>query len=134
MRHLFIAICCIYLITGCTKKQSDTNTRSFYMGVTPWPADCTFDEINNAYNFINNQCDIVSHHFDDGIPYEEAFTNQPFPAAFLQDVLTGKTKTNPGIKIFLSVSALNLTRKEKSGYYKESTFPDSIKINGRTCQ
>ena len=127
MRHFFIAICCIYLITGCTKKQSDTNTRSFYMGVTPWPADCIFDEINNANNFINNQCDIVSHHFDDGIPYEEAFTNQPFPAAFLQDVLTGKTKTNPGIKIFLSVSALNLTRKEKSGYYKESTFPDSIK-------
>ena len=83
------------------------------MGVTPWPADFTVDEVNNSYEFINNHCDIVSHHFDDGIPYEEAFRLQPMPAAFQQEVQTRKAKTAIGKKIFLSISALNLTRREK---------------------
>lgn len=97
------------------------------MGVTPWPADFTVDEVNNSYEFINNHCDIVSHHFDDGIPYEEAFQQQPMPAAFQQEVQTRKSKTANGKKIFLSISALNLTRKEKADYYRETTITDSIK-------
>ena len=43
------------------------------MGVTPWPADFTSAEIDSAYQFINHHCDIVSHHFDEGIPYEDAY-------------------------------------------------------------
>ncbi len=97
------------------------------MGVTPWPADFTIDEINNAYNFINNHCDIVSHHFDDGIPYEEIFKQIEMPVALQEDVQRRKSKTANGKKIFLSVSALNLTRKEKADYHLESRIADSIK-------
>ena len=97
------------------------------MGVSPWPADFTIEEVDNAYNFINNNCDIVSHHFDDGIPYEEAFTNKPMPSRFQQEIQNRKIKTAAGKKIFLSVSALNLTRKEKADYYSEAIVTDSIK-------
>ena len=102
-------------------------TRSFYMGVTPWPADFTIEEVDKSYEFINNNCDMVSHHFDDGIPYEEAFTNQPMPVRLQQEVQSRNIKTAAGKKIFLSVSALNLTRKERADYYSEAIVTDSIK-------
>jgi hypothetical protein len=117
----------ILLPVACNKYTEPAETRSFYLGVTPWPADFTLEEINNSYDFINTHCDIVSHHFDDGIPYEESFHSLPMPANFQQDVQTRKTKTVTGKKFFLSVSALNLSRKEKADYYNNSTVSDSIK-------
>jgi len=116
-------------LLSCGKKKDlpAAETRSFYMGTTPWPADFTVNEVDSAYNFINNHCDIVSHHFDDGIPYEEAFYNRQMPAALLQDMNTRKTRTAVGKKIFLSVSALALTRTEKPGYYQNTPVSDSIK-------
>lgn len=113
---------------GCNEKENiSLETRSFYMGVTPWPADFTFEEVDTAYRFINNHCDIVSHHFDDGIPYEEAFYNRPMPAALVQDMATRKTRTAAGKKIFLSVSALALNRISKPDYYANAPATDSIK-------
>jgi hypothetical protein len=41
--------------------------------------------LDTAYNFINQHCDIVSHHFDDGIPYDEAYKQQPMPTALQQE-------------------------------------------------
>ncbi|MBK6634026.1 MAG: hypothetical protein IPG38_06675 [Chitinophagaceae bacterium] len=97
------------------------------MGTTPWPADFTVAEVDTAYRFINEHCDIVSHHFDEGIPYEEAFYNRPMPASLLQDITTRKSKTVTGKKIFLSVSALALNRTSRPEYYANAPAPDSIK-------
>ena len=91
------------------------------MGVTPWPADFTQAELNNAYSFINNECDLVSHHFDEGIPYEEAFNNSNWPAELLTEIQTRKTKTAPGKTIFLSSAAVNISRKQKADYSRFST-------------
>lgn len=130
MRNIYLLVsatilfCCF---SACQKHTEAEATRSFYMGVTPWPADFTQQELDNAYSFINNHCDIVSHHFDEGIPYEEAFENKPMPANLQQDVQIRKTKTGNGTKVFLSLSALNLTRKERADYYKDDTISNSIK-------
>jgi hypothetical protein len=115
---------------NCDKKDNTSSvkeTRTFYMGATPWPADFTSNDVDSAYQFINNHCDIVSHHFDEGIPYEEAFHNNPMPAGLLQDVTTRKNKTANGKKIFLSVSALSLDRISRAGYYNNTPASDSIK-------
>lgn len=119
------------LLVACSSND-DTNpieveNRSFYMGVTSWPADLTIDEVNKAYEFINTNCDIVSHHFDDGIPYQEAFTNATIPAEFVQDIQTRKSKTAVGKKVFLSISALDLNRIQKARYYEKSTVSAAIK-------
>jgi hypothetical protein len=125
---LLIAFCICFLITSCSKDESTTiEKRSFYMGVTPWPADFTVAEVDTSYAFINNHCDIVSHHFDDGIPYEEAFNLQPMPLQLQQDVQSRIAKTATNKKILLSVSALNLTRVQKADYYPHSTVSNSVK-------
>lgn len=97
------------------------------MAVTPWPSDFTQQAVDDAYNFINQHCDMVSHHFDEGIPYEEAYKNLPWPQQLQNDIAYRKLKT-AGKKIFLSVAALNLSRHEKADYYsKPDNMSDSIK-------
>jgi exo-beta-1,3-glucanase (GH17 family) len=128
MKHAVLFLLLMAVVTGCKKKTADLLTRSFYMGVTPWPGDFTVAEANKAYNFINNNCDLVSQHVDEGIPYEEAYTNTGWPAGLIADIDTRKTKTAAGKKILLSSSALSLTRKAKSLYSKYSeTVSTTIK-------
>lgn len=127
-RYLFIiaitASGCIF--TQCSKNKTVETTRSFYMGVTPWPGDFTETELNKAYTFINNNCDIVSHHFDEGIPYEEAFNNQNWPEGLITELTTRQTNTAAGKTVLLSSSALSLSRKTKAPY---SRFSESITTN-----
>lgn len=120
LSKIFFVAAVLLLLTGC-KKNTPESTRSFYLGVTPWPADFTAAEVDAAYNFINTHCDIVSHHFDEGIPYEEAYNNSNWPAGLLADIHSRKIKTGTGKKILLSSSALSLTRKEKTVYSTYST-------------
>jgi hypothetical protein len=119
----------VLAFVSCSKKEETKplETRSFYMGTTPWPADLTVTEVNNTYDFINNNCDIVSHHFDEGVPYNEAFNNLTMPNSLLDNVQTRKLKTNPNKKIFLSVSALNIDRISKASYYNNATTANNIK-------
>ncbi|MFT3911977.1 MAG: hypothetical protein QM737_21310 [Ferruginibacter sp.] len=113
---------------SCKKNNESASSRNFYMGVTPWPAAYSTDAVNQSYAFINDHCDIVSHHFDEGIPYEEAFNNSAMPARLQQDVLDRKTKTQQGKKILLSVAALSITRTQKAPYSTlADNVPDSIK-------
>ena len=113
---------------SCTNNEEDLATvdRKFYMGVTPWPANFSFSDLDVAYDFINNHCDIVSHHFDEGIPYEEAFHNQTMPLEIQQQITYRNLKTNDNKKILLSVSALDLSRKQKAKYYEHSLVSNTI--------
>ncbi|MEN9570285.1 MAG: hypothetical protein RL172_1516 [Bacteroidota bacterium] len=129
MKQLFT--CAVVVVFGllsshCNKTTATTAIRTFYMGTTPWPADFTQQEVNNAYDFINQHCDMVSHHFDEGIPYEEAYQNANWPAALQQGINTRKTKTGAGKKILLSSSALALNRISKAPY---SSFSTAINNN-----
>ena len=121
-------LCLLAALLSCSKKENTPEvSRSFYMAVTPWPADFTAAELDTSYAFVKDHCDMVSQHFDDGIPYEEAYNNLPMPVDFQQDAQVRKTKTASGKKIFLSVSALDLSRKQKAAYYRKSTQPQSVK-------
>ena len=120
-----------FLFLSCSKKISNTEnaTRSFYMGTTPWPAALTISEVEKTYQFINNNCDIVAHHFDEGIPFEEAFTNTAMPSKLVENVNFRKTKTASEKKVFLSVAALSIFRNTKAPYYTQATTASNIKNN-----
>jgi hypothetical protein len=130
MKLQFIVLFSILLGVSLSCSSNDSipkETRTFLMGTTPWPADFTVAEVDTSYAFINNHCDLVSHHFDDGIPYQEAFNSQPMPIDLQQDVQNRIARTASNKKILLSVSALNLTRFHKADYYPKSTVSDAVK-------
>lgn len=108
---------------ACKKKDIQQDTRSFYMAVTPWPAAYTFQAVDDAYAFINDHCDMISDHFDEGIPYEEAYQQTAMPLRLQQEIQNRLSKTNLGKKVFLSVAPLDITRAQKAGY---SSFADNV--------
>ncbi|MEO6668835.1 MAG: hypothetical protein ABIN36_05125 [Ferruginibacter sp.] len=123
--NLLLLLCCL----SCSKKVNQAESRNFFMGVTPWPAAYSTLAQDEAYAFINDHCDIVSHHFDEGIPYEEAYNNVAMPVRLQQELQTRKTKTAAGKNVLLSVAALSITRTQKAGY---STLADNIPDSIRT--
>lgn len=114
---------------SCSNKGETVvqQQRSFYMGTTPWPADFTLAEVEKMYGFINDHCDIVSHHFDEGVPYEEAFNKTTMPASLLDNVQTRVTRTAPAKKVFLSVAPLAIDRLSKAPYYRNTGTDSTIK-------
>ena len=83
MKKLFFYLAIFSLFT--CKKDSD-GTRTFFMGVTPWPYDFTEDGKSQAQNFVKNHCDLISQHFDEGIPWQEAWDNAPWPQKLQKDL------------------------------------------------
>lgn len=97
------------------------------MGTTPWPADLTVAEVDKTYDFINNNCDIIAHHFDEGIPFEEAFTNTTMPSSLINNVNFRLQKTASNKKVYLSVAPLSIHRVSKAAYYNDAETPSNVK-------
>jgi hypothetical protein len=93
------------------------------IGFTPQPYDISLDEAEMArihqqvYAFINGNGNIVSHHFDDGVPWIEALSDAPFRPNVANNIERRRRLTAPGLKVFLSVTPLNKMRKSKAGYW-----------------
>ncbi|KAA2245700.1 hypothetical protein F0L74_07030 [Chitinophaga agrisoli] len=117
--RLLALVLCLAACDKQDEQDSSLATRAFYMGVTPWPADFTAQAAVDAYRFVNDHCDLISHHFDEGIPYEAVLKGLTLPEAFLKDVAFRKTSTPPGKTVLLSVAPLNSTRHEKAAYYAQ---------------
>lgn len=113
--------------TGCRPSApTPAATRSFYMGVTPWPPDISFEAVEKAYRFVNDECDLVSHQLDRGIPWQEAFDNQPFPPDVQADLTGRLDRTRKGKRVFLSVAPLDLSRLRLNEYWGDAT-PEATK-------
>ncbi len=97
------------------------------MGTTPWPADLTVAEVDKTYDFINNNCDIVAHHFDEGIPFEEAYTNTTMPSSLINNINFRLQKTASNKKVYLSVASLSIHRVSKASYYNNVETPSNVK-------
>jgi hypothetical protein len=54
-------------------------SRDFRMGFTPFPYDYTSDAVAFTYANVNYHSDIVIHHFDNGIPWDESLDNIKMP-------------------------------------------------------
>lgn len=129
IKQNLLVLFCLPILFGCSHNDSteQKEQRTFYMGTTPWPADLTIEEVNKTYDFINTHCDIVSHHINEGIPYEELYNNLPLPGNLLNDMALKKAKTASSKNVFLSVAALNIDRISKDRYYDKATTPNDIK-------
>ena len=125
---LLFLISVILFSNSCKKDKLKNDTRSFYLGVTPWPPDFTATGYSLSYDFINENCDLVSHHFDEGVPWEEIYNNLAMPQQLINDISRRKQKTNSGKKVLLSVAPLKISRRERTGYYGDSpntTYSDN---------
>lgn len=100
--------------------QYDTitaETRSFKMGFTPFPYDYTDEAVDFTYSNINYHSDMVVHHFDNGVPWEEALNGSNMPSNILFDLNNRLSRTASGKSIYLAVTPLSTYRDKLAEYW-----------------
>lgn len=114
---LLILACLSACGSGGGSSNTSTPTRSFAMGFTPFPYDYSTDPttaatiIDNVYTDLANNTDLVAHHFDNGIPWNDALNDTyPYDAHIMSDWQTRRDKTPPGDKIYVAITPINSDR------------------------
>lgn len=82
------------------------------MGFTPWPADLTAAGVDRTYAFIHDHGNLIAHHFDCGIPWDEALSGAPFPKHLRDDWATRKSRTPGHFQTFVAVTPLDFDRTD----------------------
>jgi len=80
------------------------------MGFTPWPADLTVEGFNRTYAFIHDHANLIAHHFDGGVPWDDALSGAQFPEHLRDDWVTRKSRTPGHFKTFVAVTPLDFDR------------------------
>ena len=83
VRNLIIALSATLLISGCGGGGGSSNptpeSRSFYMGFTPFPYDADpatiLQVLADVYAKLGNDADMVLHHLEEGIPWNAALAD-----------------------------------------------------------
>jgi hypothetical protein len=105
LKIALITILSSLLWSGCS-KDDDPATRSFYMGFELFarkPAEVS----SYMYARLEAESDIISHRFDEGVPWAEALSGQPLPEAIMSDWNYRKGRTGANQKIYVSVTPIN---------------------------
>lgn len=123
----------ILLIVSCSENQESTlvgdNTdtgneeRVFYMGFTPLLYAATTQAETDVYNLINAQGDLVAHHFQQGIPFNDASTFPNFSnyeSNIQNEVNNRVNKTNSDKVIYLALDSLNSARNDLTDFWGTS--------------
>jgi hypothetical protein len=120
-----LRISSIFIITAlcfslsCVKNDGKINpatlalllSRSYYMGLTPFPYDIsTLDAVEYVYGKIKTDADLMAHHFDNGIPWNEALNNTTYPSKVTDDWLFRKSRTPAGHKLYVAITPINSMR------------------------
>ena len=62
------------------EDMSTAQTRPFLLGFTTWPYDLTVQAVEDTYDRILNEGDIITHHIMGGVPWQEALDGADYPA------------------------------------------------------
>ena len=101
------------------------------MGFTPWPYANSAEAVNNIYNFIDDSADMIAHHMDSGVPWNEAVTANNFDnfGQNVQDEINdrvGRTSAMSNKTVYLAVSPFSALRDDIAAYW--NTAPNQGRV------
>ena len=94
--------------------------RSFLMGFTPLPYDLTPEAFDETYIRIGAHGDIVSHLFDEGVPWTAAANGTTFHPNVEADIARRLAGTRKDSAVLLSVTPLAQDRRSLAGEWAEA--------------
>lgn len=110
-------------MVSCSLKDNPVNpsgsNRNYFLGFTPYPYDVTSEAQEFVYNKIKDDADIINHHFDDGVPWDEALFGKDFHANIIADWQYRKAKTPQSHKVLVSITPINNSRNGLALYKNE---------------
>jgi hypothetical protein len=96
---------------------SEGKYRAFYMAFTPFPYDFTLAAQDYTYDEIHKRLDMICHHFDAGIPWQEALEGKPYHANVENDLYDRQRRLRPGDEVYLALAPLAHDRKSMAKYW-----------------
>ena len=115
MKRLIFLVSILLLISSCN------DTRNFYVGFTPWVYDAgSWDYFIDTYDKINANGDIIAHHIQTGIPWQEAYSGTAYHVNVEGDIGDRLSYTKNDKEIYLAVDCLNGTRDDLVMHWGEN--------------
>ena len=109
-----IYFCTLLLLSSCSKNevgdQNIPSLRSFYMGFTAFPYAFSLEALNDTYENVSKDGDILLTHSDSGVPWEEALIGNNFPAVVSNTLQEAIESLGPKQKLFLTATPTSTTR------------------------
>ena len=102
-------------------KATVPESRSFHMGFTPWPYDFDEEAINYTKRTVTEHGDLIVFHLDNGVPWPEALSGDPFPRAMQTDLDDMKSMAGGFKKVYVSASPLAHNRRDLALYWSSDT-------------
>ena len=84
--------------------------RSYALGFTDFPHARSFEAVAAAQRVVRTDGDLIALHFDDGVPWEEAFRGAPYPAGFREDLERRAASLPAGHVRYLAVTPIAFAR------------------------
>lgn len=97
------------LFVGCS-KEDEVKTRNFRMGFTPFPYEISQEGMGYVYDKLAAEADIINHHFDNGVPWEESLHGEEYDPSVMDDWNFRKTQGKASHKTYVSVTPINFSR------------------------
>lgn len=118
MKSLIAIACTLLLLQACGGSSDNSSTpapiaetRSFYMGFTPWLYEASTAAIDVTYGRLHSEGDIIKHHFMAGVPWQEAFEQAAYHPSVEAEITGRLANTSPSMTVFLALDSLNPMRE-----------------------
>lgn len=84
--------------------------RPFRMAFTPFPPDTTEEALDWTYAGIAANADLIAHHFDNGVPWDDALHGRPYPDLVAEEIASRLARTPDGMPVYLAVTPISNLR------------------------
>lgn len=84
--------------------------RSFLMGITPFPHAGDVRSFSEALNYADDDGDLIVHHFDDGVPWQQALDGTDYPESYVGEMDARDIFSPDDSLRYVAVTPLNFGR------------------------
>ncbi len=113
MIQILFIILFLIVTVGCGGNNTDGPTRPYHLGFTPFPYAISSEAIDFSYTEIGQNADLVAHHLEEGIPWDELDADlgiDSFPSELKDGWAQRKAKSPPGHKTYVAITPISLLR------------------------
>lgn len=112
------------LASGCGKDGGTAPpaaTRGYAQGFTDFPSAYSLAAIEHARQVITRDGDLVVHHLDGGVPWQEVAAGTAFHPNFEADLVSKAALRPPGHRVYVAITPISFLRDGLAAHVGAST-------------
>lgn len=103
-----------------TVSPPAASTRSFLLGIHPFPHAMTDEAVEESYRFASQHADLFLYHLDGGVPWPEAFAGELYHPNVMANIAELRQHRQPGQKLYLAITPNDTERNLLARYWGEA--------------